>query len=71
MTDTSTLQRRWMRSLTDIQIGVFPLSSPAAPLLFPLVEGSFNATYRELRTGFAPPLQISAETASVDVAQQW
>lgn len=71
MTDTSTLQRRWMRSLTDIQIGVFPLSSPASSLLFPLVEGSFNATYRELRTGFVPPLQMPAETASVDVAQQW
>lgn len=63
----------WALSLTDKQVGVTPLASPAAALTFPFSDDSLNTTYRQLRAG--DTFQLSAtsgdEDAQLTTAEHW
>lgn len=63
----------WALSLTDKQVGVTPLASPAAALAFPFSDDSLNTTYRQLRAGGT--FQLSAASGDADAqlttAEHW
>lgn len=71
MTDAAS--RGWALSLTDTQVGVTPLASPAAALTFPLSANSLNATYRQLRTGGIFPLSAASDDTDTQLttAEHW
>ena len=72
-TVTDAASRGWALSLTDTQVGVTPLASPAAALTFPFSINSLNATYRQLRAGGIFPLSAAdGDTeAQLTTAEHW
>lgn len=69
----SNAYQQWQLSLSDTQIGVFPLAPPASSLTFPFRNGSLSDTYRALRAGtvFPVSLPLNSLDAKLTLSEHW